>query len=85
MEESENFSITGGSMSRGNSIRAASTFSRTLLVATSRSVPTMNSIATWDTPSWEEEVTFLMPAIVLTASSIGLVISVSISCGPVPG
>jgi len=36
-------------------------------------------------PYWELERMFRMPSTELTASSIGLVTSVSISAGPVPG
>jgi hypothetical protein len=38
-----------------------------------------------DVPSSDVEDTFLTPLMVLTASSMGLVTSVSISSGPAPG
>jgi len=66
-------------------MRAASTFARTSEMAVSRFVPSSNSKPTLDIFSSELEVTFLIPFTEPTASSIGLEICVSTSCGPAPG
>ena len=58
--------------------------SRTSWAATSGSFSRANWICTSDTPSDEVEISVSMPAMVLTASSILSVTSVSISSGAAP-
>ena len=79
MAEMSAFVMVGTSASCGRELRMASTFSRTSAAAVGRSVPSSNSSDTTEMPSCELDTTFFRFATELTASSIGLVISVSIS------
>ena len=78
------FSMTGGSASRGNWRSTLLTRSRTSWAATSAFFSSSNEMTTWETPSEEIEISWSMPLIVLTASSILSVTSVSISSGAAP-
>src|SRR5687768_9309365 len=85
MAPGSKFCTIGGSASVGRSPRMVEILSRTSCVATSRSFSRLNEIMTTDTFSEENDVSSLMPLIVLTASSILSVSSVSISSGAAPG
>ena len=78
------FSITGGSASRGRSRSTVLTRSRTSWAATSGFFSRSKLTITWETPSAEIEISWSIPLIVLTASSILSVTSVSISSGAAP-
>src|SRR5437773_6725391 len=65
--------------------RTPFTLSRTSCAATSVSFSRMNDTITWEMPSEETERRSSIPLIVLTASSILSVISVSICSGAAPG
>ncbi len=78
------FSITGGSASRGRSRSTLLTRSRTSWAATSGFFSSSKLMMTCETPSEEIEMSWSMPLMVLTASSILSVTSVSISSGAAP-
>jgi hypothetical protein len=80
-----NFSTIGWSMVRGRRGSTRFTRSRTSWAATSPSFSRRNATMTWETPSEEFERSSSMPLIVLTASSILSVTSVSTSSGAAPG
>jgi len=65
--------------------RMAATFSRTSSAALRPSMCRPNSMITTDWLSYERDVSALMPAIELTASSIFLVTSLSTISGDAPG
>ena len=74
----------GSSIPSGNFFLAIATFSLTSFAANLESVPYSNSIVVCDTPSLTVEDNDFIPARELTASSIGIVIKFSISCGDAP-
>ena len=78
------FWITGRSASAGSLSRTMSSFSRTSCAATSTSMPTLNSSATWLTFSRLEASMCLRPSMPETASSMCLLMSFSISSGEAP-
>ncbi len=78
------FSITGGSASRGRSPSTEFTRSRTSCAATSGFFSSSNPTVTTEVPSEEIEISWSMPLIVFTASSILSVMPVSISSGAAP-
>jgi hypothetical protein len=79
------FSIVGCSMLSGRFGNARLILSRTSWAASSRSRSSSKVTKTSETPSDEVERSSSMPLMVLTASSILSVISVSTSCGAAPG
>ena len=83
-ESGSNFWMMGGSASFGRSRRIVFTRSRTSCAATSASFSRTNCTVTCDTPSDEIDCNWSMPLMVLTASSILSVMSVSISSGAAP-
>ena len=74
----------GRSAVSGNCSMIPSTASRTCRAARSRSTPQGNVVVTTDTPSRDTEVTRTCPCTALTAFSMALVISLSISVGARP-
>ena len=76
---------TGGSVPSGRSGSTVATWSRTSCAATSTFLSSMNVMKTCETPSVEIERSSSMPLMVLTASSILSVSSVSTSSGAAPG
>ena len=77
---------TSGSLtSRGKPGRTSAILSRTSCIARVMSVDRRNSMNIWLWPSREFERISLTPETVLTASSIGLVTSVSTASGAAPG
>ena len=71
-------------MSLGRLRSTLFTRSRTSWAATSALFSSSKLMRTWDTPSAEMEMSWSMPLMVLTASSILSVTSVSISSGAAP-
>ncbi len=80
-----NFSTIGCSIVRGRSGSTRLTRSRTSCAATSPSFSSRNATMTCETPSDEFDRSSSMPLMVLTASSILSVTSVSTSSGAAPG
>jgi hypothetical protein len=83
-ESGSNLSTTGVSISSGRSLRTPFTRSRTSWAATSLSFSRMNLTVTRETPSTVVDWSWSIPLIVLTASSILSVTSVSSSSGAAP-
>ena len=79
------FWTTGWSMSFGRSARTVLRRSRTSWAATLTSFSMTKLMMTWETPSVVTDRSSSIPLIVLTASSILSVISVSMSSGAAPG
>lgn len=79
------FWTVGSSMPFGRSGIVSWRRSRTSCVATSVFFSSTKRMTTWETPSLVIDVISSMPLIVLTASSIFSVISVSTSSGAAPG
>ena len=77
--------IVGSSICSGRRLRIAATFSRTSAAATCGSTSSRNSRPTRENDSVELETTRFTPLIPATASSMGLVTSVSTSSGDAPG
>lgn len=84
MAVESNLKIVGGSASSGRRPRTRSTRVRTSSAASLRSVPQAKFSRTIELPSDEVDSTRSRPATALTACSIGLVTSSSISSGPTP-
>src|SRR5688572_6090820 len=84
-ESGSNFSTVGCSMVFGSSGSTRLTRSRTSCAPMSASFSRRNATITCDTPSDDVERSSSMPLMVLTASSILSVISVSTSSGAAPG
>ena len=84
IESGSNFWMIGGSASFGRSRRMVFTRSRTSCAAMSASFSRTNCTVTCDTPSDEIDCSWSIPLMVLTASSILSVMSVSISSGAAP-
>ncbi len=76
---------TGDSVPSGRSCSTVARWSRTSCAAMSTFLSSRNVTKTCDTPSVEIERSSSMPLMVLTASSILSVSSVSISSGAAPG
>ena len=77
---------TRGSLTSSRRVgRTSAIFSRTSSAALRPSTLRLNSMITIELPSYEREYSELMPATVLTASSIFLVTSVSTISGDAPG
>ena len=72
-------------MSLGSSDSTVARWSRTSCEAVSTFLSSKKVMKTWDTPSVEVDRSSSMPLMVLTASSILSVTSVSISSGADPG
>ena len=80
------FWMTGGSTSGGTARMAPATFSRTLLAASSRSrSSTKRTVMLAEPPAWTLAWSWSMPAMPLSAFSIGITTDVVISSGEAPG
>src|SRR5262245_26467291 len=76
--------MIGDSVPAGKRERTVATFSRTSLAASWTLRSSTNVAKTWDWPSIVDERSSSSPLMVLTTSSIGLVIWLSISSGEAP-
>ena len=84
-ESGSTFSMIGDSVPAGKRDSTVPTFSRTSLAASCTLRSSTNVAKTCDCPSMVEERSSSRPPMVLTTSSIGLVIWLSISSGEAPG